>query len=97
MDIINFKSYDKDKIKILASSNLTQELLDEQINHFKENKSHSSLHYKKITCSRAKNRYSIRIANGIRIIMDKIDSETYHFIRLVSHETYNRLTKAKNC
>jgi hypothetical protein len=91
------RSYNKDLESLKKDSKFSFKTLEKQIDFFKENIQHPSLEYKKITCKKSNNRYSIRVDVYFRILLDKLDDETYHFMRLVSHKEYDRLTKAQNC
>lgn len=91
------RSYNKDLDSLKVNSKFSIQSLEKQISFFKENIQHPSLEFKKITCKRNNNRYSIRVDVYFRILLDKLDNDNYHFMRLISHKEYDRLTKAQNC
>lgn len=74
------------------------ELIDkikETIILLKKDKSDISLHHKKITCKKNKNRYSIKVLNTqYRILLNEFD-EYIDLICVCSHDKYQRYNK--NC
>lgn len=97
MNIVELRSFTKDKKRLEKEPKFSFEILEKQISLFKQNPNYPSLEFKHITCKRNKNRHSIRVTLDYRILMDKISDDVYHFIRLVKHKEYDRLTKSSNC
>jgi len=64
------KQYIRTKKKILKQFILKEEQIKDTIALFQKNVNEPSLHYKKMTCKKDKNRYSIRVLNTqYRILM----------------------------
>ena len=59
-----------------------------------KNPSHPSLQFKKIVCKKEKERYSIRLNENYRILLNIIDDK-YYFHCICSHDEYDRINK--NC
>jgi len=68
-------------------------LLEKIISLFQEDIHHTSLHYKKIKCSKNKNLYSIRVDKNYRILMTLEEENYYLLICLCDHDEYDRITK----
>jgi len=87
--------YIRTKKKILKKYILKEDDIDKTINLLIENPDDNRLHYKKMTCKKDKNRYSIRILNTqYRILMTVIDDLAL-FACICDHDEYD--TRNKNC
>jgi len=87
--------YIRTKKKILKKYILKEDDIDKTINLLIENPDDNRLHYKKMTCKKDKNRYSIRILNTqYRILMTVIDDLAL-LACICDHDEYD--TRNKNC
>jgi len=93
MTIVETTQYQRTKKKILKKYILTQEQIDTTLTLFQENKEDPSLHYKKMTCKKDKNRYSIRILNTqYRVLMTISDDEVL-LVCICDHDDYDARNK----
>ena len=81
------KSYRKDE-KLLNQ-------IDDTIDLFKNNHNDVTLHFKKITCKRDKQRHSIRVPGTQHRIMMTYYGDYAELICICKHDRYDRLIK--NC
>ncbi len=87
--------YKRTKKKILKKYILKKEDIESTLNIFQQNIHEPLLHYKKMTCKKDKNRYSIRILNSsYRILMSVIDNRAF-LVCVCDHDEYDY--RNKNC
>lgn len=85
--------YQRELAKILKLHKLTQEQVDETIAAFNEDKTDHRLRLHNINCKHDTQRKSISVINtAYRILYTLKDEETV-FVRIVDHDTYDRLNK----
>jgi mRNA-degrading endonuclease RelE of RelBE toxin-antitoxin system len=87
--------YARTKKKLLKKHILSEKEIEKTLLFFQEDTSEPSLHYKKMTCKKDKNRYSIRILNSAyRILMTVIDDKAF-LVCICDHDDYDY--RNKNC
>ena len=87
--------YKRTKKKLLRKHILSAEDIEKTLTLFQNNTSEASLHYKKMTCKKDKNRYSIRVFNSAyRILMTVIDDVAF-LVCICDHDDYDY--RNKNC
>ena len=85
--------YLRTKKRLLKKHSLTEDSIEKCINLFKEDSNNNTLHYKKMTCKKDKNRYSIRVENTqYRILMTVTENEVF-LLCICSHDDYDRINK----
>ena len=93
MTIIETTQYSRTKKKILRKFILKEEDIKATLTLFQENQSEASLHYKKMTCKKDKNRYSIRVLNTqYRILMTVVD-DSATLACICDHDDYDMRNK----
>ncbi|CAA6816458.1 MAG: Unknown protein [uncultured Sulfurovum sp.] len=93
MVIIETTQYARTKKKIIKKFILTEEDINSTLTLFKENQNDPSLHYKKMTCKKDKNRYSIRVINTqYRILMTILNNEAI-LACICDHDDYDMRNK----
>jgi plasmid maintenance system killer protein len=93
MTVTKTIQYLRTKKKLLKKYALAEDVIEATIGLFQVDYSASLLHYKKMTCKKDKDRYSIRILNTqYRILMTVINEEAF-FLCICSHDDYDRLNK----
>jgi len=93
MTTIETTQYIRTKKKILKKFVLKEEEIDTTIALFKQNHKEPSLHYKKMTCKKDKNRYSIRILNTqYRVLMTVVDDSAI-LACICDHDDYDMRNK----
>lgn len=94
----NFESsFYKQKQKLIDKGIITQEQIDETIELYKKDKSHSRLYYHPITCKKDKNRKSIAVletGQTYKILFSEYQT-IVNFIFIGHHKKYDR--QNKNC
>ena len=93
MTIVETTQYLRTKKKIIKRFILKEEEIKATLTLFQKNSKDPSLHYKKMTCKKDKNRYSIRVLNTqYRILMTVVeDSATLACI--CDHDDYDMRNK----
>jgi mRNA-degrading endonuclease RelE of RelBE toxin-antitoxin system len=87
--------YKRTKKKLLKKHILSEDEIKRTLHIFQNNIEEPSLHYKKMTCKKDKNRYSIRVLNsGYRILMTVIDDNVF-LVCICDHDDYDY--RNKNC
>jgi len=95
MIIIETVQYIRTKKKLLKKHSLSKNDIKITLDLFKRDKAHLSLHYKKMTCKKDKDRYAIRVLNTqYRILMTVLNDEAL-LVCICSHSDYDRINK--NC
>jgi plasmid maintenance system killer protein len=93
MTIIETTQYSRTKKKILRKFILKEEDIKATLTLFQENQSEPSLHYKKMTCKKDKNRYSIRVLNSqYRILMTVVENSAT-LSCICDHDDYDMRNK----
>ncbi len=93
MTVIETKQYLRTKKKLLKKHSLSEKNIESTIDLFMKKSDDSSLHYKKMTCKKDKDRYSIRVlTTQYRILMTVIENEAF-LVCICSHDDYDRLNK----
>lgn len=95
MDIVKTIQYERTSKKLIKKYILSQEQIDNTLILFQENINHNTLQYKKMTCKKDKNRYSIRVINTkYRILMTSIENK-HILVCVCDHDDYDY--RNKNC
>jgi plasmid maintenance system killer protein len=88
----------KKSIKDITSKNKSLlKTIDKVLDIFKQNTAHPSLKFKKITCKRRDNLYSIRVNDTFRILLEKHKNDFYTLENILDHKAYDRAVKPQNC
>jgi len=93
MTIIETTQYARTKKKILKKYILSQEQIDTTLTLFQENQEDPTLHYKKMTCKKDKNRYSIRVLNTQYRILITVLEEEVLLVCICDHDDYDARNK----
>jgi len=93
MTIIETKQYLRTKKKILKRFILKDEEIEETLTLFHENPKNISLQYKKMTCKKDKNRYSIRILNTQYRILMTVEDDSAMLACICDHDDYDMRNK----
>jgi plasmid maintenance system killer protein len=95
MEFVKTAQYLRTQKKLLKKHSMTQSLIDETLLLLQNNPHHDSLRFKKMTCRKDKNRYSIRIVNTqYRMLFNLIDDIAY-LVCICDHDDYDY--RNKNC
>lgn len=95
MIIEEMVQYKRTKKKLLKKHILSEEEIEKTLLLFEKDTSEPSLHYKKMTCKKDKNRYSIRIINSAyRVLMTVVDDSVF-LVCICDHDDYDY--RNKNC
>ncbi len=90
MEIIKTSQYLRTQKQLIKKHALIKVEIESTLERFEEDPYHASLHYKKMTCKKDKERYSIRIPNTqYRILMNIVNDNTY-LVCVCSHDEYDR-------
>jgi mRNA-degrading endonuclease RelE of RelBE toxin-antitoxin system len=93
MTILETTQYARTKKKIIKKFILTEQEIDTTLTLFKEHQNDPALHYKKMTCKKDKNRYSIRIlGTSYRILMTVLNNEAI-LACVCDHDDYDMRNK----
>ena len=85
--------YFRTQKKLLKKHALSQRHIDTTLELFSINSSDPSLQFKKMTCKKDKNRYSIRVQNTqYRVLINLLDNEAY-LVCICDHDEYDRRNK----
>jgi plasmid maintenance system killer protein len=95
MTIEETTQYQRTKKRLIKKHILSENEIEETLAKLQENPQEPSLHYKKMTCKKDKNRYSIRVLNTqYRILMSVIDKHAI-LVCVCDHDEYD--VRNKNC
>ena len=89
MIIIETKQYLRTKKKILKRFVLKEKDIKSTLKLFQENLKEPSLHYKKMTCKKDKNRYSIRVLNTQYRILMTVENDNAILACVCDHDDYD--------
>jgi plasmid maintenance system killer protein len=90
MKIHETAQYLRTQKRVIKKHALTQSDIDRTLTLFKKDPKNSTLHFKKMTCKKDKDRYSIRVVNTqYRILMNIMESEIY-LVCICDHDEYDR-------
>jgi len=89
MIIIETKQYLRTKKKILKRFILKEKDIEFTLKLFQENPKEISLHYKKMTCKKDKNRYSIRVLNTQYRILMTVERDNAILACVCDHNDYD--------
>ncbi len=90
MEIIKTSQYLRTQKQLIKKHALTKVEIESTLELFEDDPYHTSLHYKKMTCKKDKERYSIRIPNTqYRILMNMVN-DTVYLVCVCSHDEYDR-------
>jgi mRNA-degrading endonuclease RelE of RelBE toxin-antitoxin system len=93
MTIVETTQYIRTKKKIVKKFILTEQEINLTLTLFLKNQNDPLLHYKKMTCKKDKNRYSIRLLNTqYRILMTVLDNEAI-LVCICDHDDYDMRNK----
>ncbi len=90
MVIVKTSQYLRTKKHLIKKHSLTDTEIEGTLDLFTEDPYHISLHYKRMTCKKDKDRYSIRILNTQYRILMNIASNTAYLVCVCSHDEYDR-------
>ena len=93
MQIVETTQYNRTKKKILKRFILKDEEIETTLNLFQINPLEPSLHYKKMTCKKDKNRYSIRILNTQYRILMTVEADSAILACICDHDDYDMRNK----
>ncbi len=93
MKIVKTSQFLRSQKFIIKKHILSKENIDNTLKLFIENPKDKTLHYKKMTCKKDKNRYSIRIPNTQYRILMNIEDESIYLVCICSHDEYDRRNK----
>lgn len=93
MQIVETSQYLRTKKHLIKKHSLSIKDIESTLELFKDDHSNPSLHYKKMTCKKDKNRYSIRIPNTQYRILMNVFFDTIHLICVCDHDEYDRRNK----
>lgn len=93
MEIIKTSQYLRTKKQLIKKYALSKTEIESALALFKKDPHHASLHYKKMTCRKDKDRYSIRILGTQYRILMNITSDTVYLVCVCSHDEYDRRNK----
>jgi mRNA-degrading endonuclease HigB of HigAB toxin-antitoxin module len=93
MEIIKTSQYLRTKKQLIKKHVLSKLEIENTLDLFEEDPSHLSLNYKKMTCKKDKERYSIRIPGTQYRILMNVFSDTVYLICVCSHDEYDRRNK----
>jgi len=93
MTIIETKQYLRTKKKILKRFVLKEKDIESSLILFQENPKEPSLHYKKMTCKKDKNRYSIRVLNTQYRILMTVEGDSAILACICDHDDYDMRNK----
>ena len=93
MTIVETTQYLRTKKKIVKKFILTEDEIEATLTLFQNNQNDPLLHYKKMTCKKDKNRYSIRVVNTqYRILMTVLNNEAL-LACICDHDDYDMRNK----
>jgi len=93
MTIIETKQYLRTKKKIIKRFILKEEDIETTLLLFQNNPNELSLHYKKMTCKKDKNRYSIRVINTQYRILMTVVEDSVTLACICDHDDYDMRNK----
>ena len=93
MTITETTQYNRTKKKILKRFILKEEQIEATLALFQKNPQEPSLHYKKMTCKKDKNRYSIRVLNTQYRILMTVEDESAMLACICDHDDYDMRNK----
>ena len=93
MKIIETTQYLRTKKKILKRFILKEEDIKATLTLFQENSKDTKLHYKKMTCKKDKNRYSIRVLNTQYRILMSVEENKDFLSCICDHDDYDMRNK----
>lgn len=95
MMIEETSQYQRTKKRLLKKHILNENDIESTLSKFQEDSKDPSLHYKKMTCKKDKDRYSIRVLNTqYRILMTVIGDRAI-LVCVCDHDEYD--LRNKNC
>lgn len=95
MTIEETTQYKRTKKKLLKKHILNENEIKNTLSKFQENSQESSLHYKKMTCKKDKDRYSIRVLNTQYRILMTVLADRAILVCICDHDEYD--LRNKNC
>lgn len=93
MEIIKTSQYLRTKKQLIKKHTLSNAEIESALDLFEKDPHHTSLHYKKMTCKKDKDRYSIRIPSTQYRILMNISIDTAYLVCVCSHDEYDRRNK----
>ena len=95
MNIIETSQYLRTKKHLIKKHILSKSEIEGCLKLWATDMYHASLHYKKMTCRKDKERYAIRIPGTQYRILMNVDLDTAYLVCVCSHDEYDR--RNKNC
>jgi len=95
MKIVKTSQYLRTQKRLIKKYILSEDKINNTLELFKREPNNKNLHYKKMTCKKDKDRYSIRIPNTQYRILMNIDIDIVYLVCICSHDEYDR--RNKNC
>jgi len=90
MEIIKTSQYERTHKKLIKRHALTRNDIEDTILLFQKDPNDPTLHFKKMTCKKDKDRHSIRIPNtSYRILLNLICDDAY-LVCVCDHDEYDR-------
>ena len=93
MEIIETSQYLRTKKQLIKKHALSKHEIDNALKYFEKDPYHASLHYKKMTCKKDKERYSIRIPNTQYRILMNVYSDTVYVVMMNMTEEIRVVSK----
>jgi plasmid maintenance system killer protein len=93
MTITETTQYIRTKKKILKRFILKKEQIEATLALFQKNPNELSLHYKKMSCKKDKNRYSIRVLNTQYRILMTVEGDNALLACVCDHDDYDMRNK----
>jgi plasmid maintenance system killer protein len=93
MTITETTQYIRTKKKILKRFILKKEQIETTLALFQKNPNELSLHYKKMSCKKDKNRYSIRVLNTQYRILMTVENDNALLACVCDHDDYDMRNK----
>jgi len=93
MTITETTQYIRTKKKILKRFILKKEQIETTLALFQKNPNELSLHYKKMSCKKDKNRYSIRVLNTQYRILMTVEGDNTLLACVCDHDDYDMRNK----
>ncbi len=90
MNIVKTVQYLRTEKHLIKKHTLAKTQIDVALKLFKHDPHHPSLRYKKMTCKKEKERYSIRIPGTQYRILMNIYADDVYLVCVCSHDEYDR-------
>ena len=93
MILVKTSQYFRTQKQLIKKHTLSKVEIENALDLFEKNPHHTSLHYKKMTCKKDKDRYSIRIPGTQYRILMNVFTDTVYLVCVCGHDEYDRRNK----